>query len=87
MLNILFKIGEMDHLTRTGNCNIGGGKRDSFIFTLLKYILYDRIYSSNLGHLQQFGDAFVSCVFPKHDNTCYPESFKTTFLSYVHCYL
>lgn len=33
-MNILFKICEMDHLNRTGSCNTGGGKRDSFVFTL-----------------------------------------------------
>lgn len=65
MLNILFKICEMDHLNRTGSCNTGGGKGDSFVFTLL----YNRICNSYLGHLQKFDDAFGSCFFPKYANT------------------
>lgn len=30
MLNILFKVCEIDHLNRTGSCNSGGRRRDSF---------------------------------------------------------
>lgn len=83
MMNILFKICEMDHLNRTGSCNTGGGKRDSFVVTLLKYILYNRICHSNLEHLQKFDDAFVSCFFLKYANTYLSESFKTTYFFFI----
>lgn len=70
MLNILFKICGMDHLNRIGSCNTGGGKNDSFEFTLLKCILYNRIICPNLGRLPKSDDAFVSCFFLNSANTC-----------------